>query len=279
MGRQLSVIVPAYNEAERIYLNLAETARALQELGLDSEIIAVDDGSTDSTFAELQRAEREIPQVRAIGYRFNAGKGSALLSGLKFATGELVAFCDCDLDIHPSQLKSFLVMQREFDADVVNGSKRHPASQVHYSAQRRLLSAGYYFLVRLLFRLPVRDTQTGLKLFKRSVLEDVARRVLVKRFAFDLELLAVAYHLGYRRIFEVPVVVHNRRYLGRIRFRDALVVWLDTLAVFYRLYLRRYYHRVGRAAQAPSALAPGASNGLPLPLEDQGLSHYQKADS
>ena len=97
-------------------------------------------------------------------------------------------------------------------------------------------------LVRALFGLPVRDTQTGIKLFKRAVLERVLPRILVKRFAFDLELLANAHHFGYR-IVEAPVTLNFRRVCSRLRISAVWNVFLDTLAIFYRMRILHYYDR------------------------------------
>jgi hypothetical protein len=100
-------------------------------------------------------------------------------------------------------------------------------------------------LVRSLFGLPVRDTQTGIKLFKREVLERVLPRVLVKRFAFDLELLANVHHFGYR-IVEAPVVVNFNRVCSRLHLPAVWNVFVDTLAIFYRMRILRYYDRPER---------------------------------
>jgi hypothetical protein len=99
----------------------------------------------------------------------------------------------------------------------------------------------------MMFRLPIHDTQTGLKLFKREVLEKVFPRMLVKKFAFDLELLVLAHKNGYS-IAEAPVVVDFRPNINRkmrrwIRLTDIITTWWDTMAIFYRLYILRYYDR------------------------------------
>jgi hypothetical protein len=93
----------------------------------------------------------------------------------------------------------------------------------------------------------VRDTQTGIKLFKRAVLEDVLPRILVKRFAFDLELLANVHHFGYR-IVEAPVTLNFKRVCSRLRLPAVWNVFVDTLAIFYRMRILRYYDRPERGA-------------------------------
>lgn len=124
------------------------------------------------------------------------------------------------------------------------GSKLHPRSSIEYPPARRVLSLGYYVLVRVLFRLPVRDTQTGLKLYRREVLLRVAPRLVVKRFAHDLEMLVNAHRLGFA-IADAPVIVTRQRPYPRIGPRDILLVALDTAAIWYRSYVTRWYDRVG----------------------------------
>ena len=174
----------------------------------------------------------------------NAGKGWALVRGAQLARGELVLFMDADLDVHPRQLAILHDALVSDGADVVIGSKLHRGSRIAYPWRRRILSLGYYVLVRALFRLPVHDTQTGLKLYRREVLELVVPRLLVKRFAHDLEALVNAHRLGFR-IVEVPVVVTQERPFPRVGLRDALLIAWDTAAIFYRTYVLRYYDRVG----------------------------------
>jgi hypothetical protein len=126
--------------------------------------------------------------------------------------------------------------------DAVIGSKRHPQSEVAYPRFRRLQSAIYQVVVRLLFNLKIRDTQTGLKLFRRQVLEDTVPLLAIKKFAFDLELLVVAHQLGYRNICEAPIRL-NYEFNSTVNLRAAYRVLWDTAAIFYRLRILRYYQR------------------------------------
>lgn len=256
----ISVVIPAYNEAERIAHCLRETHRTMTELGADFELIVVDDGSYDGTLSVAQLAAGDLGEVRVIGYPENLGKGYALVEGAMEARGDLILFVDADLDVHPRQLGLLYGVLIGLDADVVIGSKLHPSSTIEYPLKRRILSTGYYLLVWLLFRLPVRDTQTGLKLYKAETLRRVAGRLLVKRFAFDLEALANVHRVG-GRIAEAPVVVTRERPFPRVGGGDALQVAWDTLAIWYRMYIRRWYDRVGveadrRAAAGEVAQAP-----------------------
>jgi glycosyltransferase involved in cell wall biosynthesis len=248
----ISVVIPVYNEEERIERCLGETHTAMDELGATFEIILVDDGSDDETLALAHRAAAGYGNVRVVGYPENLGKGFALIEGAREAHGDLILFVDADLEVHPRQLGLLYAALIGLDADVVIGSKMHRSSTIDYPLKRRILSVGYYVLVRTLFRLPVRDTQTGLKLYKAEVLRRVAGRLLVKRFAFDLEALANANRLGYR-IAEAPVVVTRERPFPRVGGHDAFSVAWDTAAIWYRMYLRRFYDKIGPAADAKAA--------------------------
>jgi glycosyltransferase involved in cell wall biosynthesis len=243
----LSILMPAYNEANSIAENVCETVETMHAMGMDFEIIVIDDGSLDGTDAAASNALRAWPDhVRVVRCNRNEGKGNALICGALYSKGEYVAFLDADMDLHPEQLASFFDIMNAAKADAVIGSKFHPQSQVDYPRLRRIYSFLYYVLVRALFGLPVRDTQTGIKLFKRPVLEHVLPRILVKRFAFDLELLANVHHFGYR-IVEAPVAVNFKRVCSRLRLPAVWNVFLDTLAIFYRMRILRYYDRSERA--------------------------------
>ncbi|MEI8175728.1 MAG: glycosyltransferase family 2 protein [Candidatus Omnitrophota bacterium] len=239
----ISIIMPAYNEGKDIFRNIRETTATFDEFGCDYEIIVVDDGSRDETYAQLQRAAREMKRVSILKNMENFGKGRALKKGFRQAKGSFIVFLDSDMDLHPAQIQTFFDIMRLDEADVVIGSKRHPNSRLNYPWHRRIVSGVYFFFVKILFGLPIRDTQTGLKLFKRSVLEKVFPKILVKKFAYDLELLVLAHHFGYK-VTEAPVVMtFQRGTWKRIGIRSIFDTWVDTLAVWYRMYILRYYDK------------------------------------
>ena len=157
--------------------------------------------------------------------------------------GRWISYIDADLDLDPSSIPDFLELARREELDFVIGSKRHPGSLVHYPRSRRVGSWLYQKLVRILFHLDVRDTQVGLKVFRREVAETVLPLLLVKQFAFDLEFLAVARDLGYRKIREQPVTLQYRFTGSGVRSPAVLLALVDTAAIFYRLRILRYYQR------------------------------------
>lgn len=239
---KVSILMPVYNEGDKIAKNIEETVRTFDEFGCKYEIIVIDDGSTDNSLEIISTAATMHPNTIIKRSRINYGKGRALKIGFRAATGDYVVFLDSDMELHPGQLQTFFDIMRLDDADVVIGSKRHPNSKLNYPLQRRIISSVYFFLIKILFGLPVKDTQTGLKLFKYEVLEKVFPRILVKQFAYDLEILANAHHLGYK-IAEAPIVLDYKRRMGNIGLGVIYTTWINTLAVWYRMYILRYYDR------------------------------------
>lgn len=241
---RLSIIMPAFNEGAKIYDNLLETISCLETLDVSFEIILVDDGSSDNTLAEAQRAAQKDSRIIVTANYHNLGKGWALKTGFKRVKGEVVAFLDADLDIHPGQMGILLEKLNSDQCDVVIGSKFHPDSRLEYPWSRRFFSLCYFLFIKLLFGLPLKDTQTGIKLFKKKVLDRVFPHVLVKMFAFDIEILSIAHHGGFK-IDEVPVIIQFKRgpIWGRISFWDIVHIFIDTLAVYYRLNILNYYDR------------------------------------
>src|ERR1019366_2503290 len=142
--------------------------------------------------------------------------------------------------------------------DIIFGSKRHPRSQVIYPPLRRIYSWGYQQLNRALFHLPVRDTQTGVKVVRRDVLAAVLPRMVEKRFAFDLELFVVARQQGFRNFVEVPVSI-GERFSSTVSLRSVRNMLLDTLAIFYRLRVLHFYERDIRGKSEESLLTRPAT--------------------
>ena len=240
----LSVVVPVFNQASSIVGNLGvirERVLATLRDGETMEIVVVSDGSIDATEAAL--VAQGHGSFRVFHYDRNLGKGYAVKLGALEATGDWVGFVDADLDLDPSALGIYLHSAQEHHLDFAIGSKRHPDSQVHYPPARVVTSWLFQQLVRVLFRLHVRDTQVGLKLFNRAVAEQVLPLLLVKRYAFDIELLAVARAFGFDRVEEMPVRLDYRFAGSGVTSRAVIRALVDTAAIFYRLRILRYYQR------------------------------------
>ncbi|HYZ93727.1 MAG TPA: glycosyltransferase, partial [Actinomycetota bacterium] len=253
-GPLISVVTPVYNGAGFIAENVEIIRSEFARSGVSYELIVVSDGSVDDT------AERALaaghPEVRVLHYDRNVGKGYAVKLGLLAARGQYVGFIDSDLDLHPAELPAFLDAMERDALDAAIGSKRHPRSQVDYPTRRRVYSWLYQQLIRVLFDLDVRDTQVGIKLFRRELVDAVVPHLLVKRYAFDLELLAVANASGFRRIGELPVRLDYRFSESGLDVLAVAQALVDTAAIFYRLRILQYYRRRRRIVGERRAATP-----------------------
>lgn len=241
----VSVIIPVYRGERTIEQDIKNIDAALCQLGMPYEIIVVADGMEDGTYNKAKKfAKKRTSKISLVGYVHNKGKGYAVRYGMARSKGDVIAFIDAGSDILPEGLAMLLAHFRWYNADIIVGSKRHPVSKVNYPLFRKILSLGYQMLIKLLFGLSIQDTQVGMKLYRRNVLEDVLPRLLVKRFAFDIEILAVARHLGYEKIYEAPIELDFSGVSTITSFALWKTLWnmlWDTLAIFYRLQILHYY--------------------------------------
>jgi glycosyltransferase involved in cell wall biosynthesis len=229
----LSVVMPLYNEGARIGANVDQTMSVLRMLG-PFEMILVNDGSSDNSGEEIGRLSQKFPDEVFVLELSRSGKGEALRRGAQIARGEFVVFIDADLDLPPEQILFFVAIQRVKKADAVIGSKMHPDSTIDYPLIRRIYSLGYFCLVKLLFGLPVRDTQTGLKLVRRDLLLRALEKTESRGFTLDLELLVRLVQLGAVMV-EAPVVVRHSMKFGGIGLPVVWQIFRDTWQTWRRV--------------------------------------------
>lgn len=252
---QLSVVVPFYNPGNGLVSTTTSIVRTLEARKLHFEVIAVDDGSTDGSAQALSDAFAGDDRLTVMRLPRNEGKGHALRQGFTISRGELVGFCDGDGDIDPCSWHPLLGAMAMYDPDIVVGSKRHPDSVLEATRLRRLVSAGYQFFVRRLFRLPVTDTQVGIKLFKRRALFDVLPDAVENGFVLDLELVTLARQRRCR-IIEAPVVL-ARTGSSTIRMRHVVRMIQQTVA------LRRRTRPAPPAPVIPASVVAALDPGSP----------------
>jgi glycosyltransferase involved in cell wall biosynthesis len=234
---ELSFVLPAYNEEESIVGCLDSLDRIVKDVGARYEIVVVDDGSADKTALRAVNYASQNGHVRVVTYSQNVGKGYAERRGFLESKGKAVVFVDSDLEVDLDKVASY-VMALE-GGDIVIASKWHPDSVVEMPFVRRMLGVGFHVLVRLLTGVKFRDTQAGLKALRRSAFVDIIPRLAVKRFAFDVELLALADLYGLR-VVEMPV---NIRMRSLFSLREVWRMFLDLLGIAYRLRVVRWYQR------------------------------------
>lgn len=241
----LSIVIPAYKQEKTIKKDIENIYEVMSNTRWDFEIVVVVDGFLDKTYQNAKKFTKR--NVRVYGYEKNNGKGYAIRYGMARAKGDVISFIDAGMEINPNGISLLLEHMEWYKADIIVGSKRHPASKVAYPFLRKVYSLGYYFLIKTLFGLKIKDTQAGLKVYRREVLENVLPRLVVKQYAFDIEILAVAHYLGYKRIYEAPVEI-NFDFSSGSRFKKFLFMdpfiqsmLVDTVAIFYRMHFLKYY--------------------------------------
>ena len=233
----LSIVLPAYNEEANVESAVEEVSDVARRLGLDHEIILVNDGSADRTGEVARQAAQRIPNLRVVEHYPNRGYGGSLKAGFAAATKDLIAFVPADRQFVFSEIERFL--ERIGEADIVCGYRADRKDHL----MRKLNALGWNTLVRLLFGRLCRDIDCGFKLFRRAVLDHVT---LVSDGAMiDTEFLAGARARGFR-IAEVPVT-HLPRVAGQATGAN--------LAVIVRAFrdLARFRRRLSRELREEAA--------------------------
>ena len=239
--KTVSLIVPAYKQQQSIVNNLKQLLKVLASIRYDYEVIVVVDGNADKTAQTIKQAA--LKKVKCFQYEHNRGKFYAIRLGMSKSQGEIVMFIDAGMEIDPNGISLLLEHLEWYQADIIVGSKRHPASKVIYPLKRKILSYGYYYLVRLLFNLKVKDTQAGIKVFRKDVLGKILPKLKENKFCGDLEMLVVAKHCGYQRIFEAPINLTYSPDLFSSAIKPQAIwdIFLDTLVIWYRTYIQHAY--------------------------------------
>jgi len=236
---KVSIVVPAFNEASRIRESLEKIEHYLDGRSFQSEVIVVDDGSTDDTAAICENTK--FRNLRVLRNPRNQGKGFSVRNGVLAATGEYVLFTDADLSAPIDELDKLMAAALNENADVVIGSRGidNKLIEIHQSAMRENGGRFFNVMVRTILGLNIRDTQCGFKLFKRSRVEPAFRKQTTSGFGFDPELLFVMSRLGLK-ILEIPVRWSHVEG-SKIRFfSDGLRMFMDLLRIRWNNLVRKY---------------------------------------
>jgi glycosyltransferase involved in cell wall biosynthesis len=248
----LSIIIPAYNEAERLPPTLARFARFLATQRLRSEIIVVDDGSRDDTCGVVERAIAAMPYVRLVRQWPNRGKGAAVRAGMLAARGQIRVMCDADCSMPPEQLPRLLAPIVGCEAQIAIGSRYAVGARavVRQPAYRVLWSRLCNQVIQRSLVPGVRDTQCGFKAFTAEAASELFGRATIDGWAFDLEILAVARRRGLA-IAEVGVEWVDDR---RSRVSPLVDLWkvIREALVIRRNLKRGVYNRLPRTLPSPA---------------------------
>lgn len=240
LRKEISVVVPCFNEGKTIYKNIKKIQDYLGSRFSEFEIIAVNDGSLDNTLAELERGQKEGP-IRIINNPSNAGKGKAVKDGVTASQKEIVMFLDADLGIPIEQLDSFLE-KIDQGADMAIASRFVPGMKVLVPVlwYRRMMEKIFRILRMIIINnYSIQDTQCGFKVFRREVAQNVFPRLTVNRFAFDAEVIYIALQKGYK-ITEVPVILENPAQSSVRLIFDPLNMISDLLRMRWNAFRGRY---------------------------------------
>lgn len=223
----LSVVIPLFNEDKRLPINLDKIITFLKDKKIKSEIILVDDGSSDKTWSILEDYKNRHNNIFLYRHEKNKGKGAAVRTGMLKSRGKLVLMTDCDLSTPMEELENLMSYIDKFD--IVIGSRRLKENKLGRmpARYRTFLGDIYYELLRLILLPSVKDTNCGFKLFSRKVIKPVFLRQLINRWGYDAEVLFIAHKLGFS-IKEIPV--RWTHYAGsKVRVTDAVVKTLAEL--------------------------------------------------
>jgi len=159
------------------------------------------------------------------------------------ATGDYIGYIDAGVDLNPFVIKEMIkTIIDNKDTHIVVGSKKHKDSTLVYPFKRKLMTLGYALVTRFFTGISYNDTQVGAKMYTRELVNKVLPRLLIKEFAFEIEMLAVAHRLGYTKHIDVPVHIDlTIDFPSSVTLRHIRNMFWDTAAVSYRLYLKRYY--------------------------------------
>ncbi len=203
----ISIVVPAYNEEDRIEPFLDDLFESCKDL--NREIIFVNDGSTDNTLKIIKDVSKGKKKTEIISYKKNKGKGAAVRKGVLASNGDKIVFIDADGSIHPRQIKKMGELLDNYE--VVVGSRAHKKSDVTQPGLRKLTGICFNTYANILFNIRVDDTLCGFKGFKADVGKNLFGKLKSSGWTFDVELFYLIRKKGYS-MYEMPIKwVHKEK--------------------------------------------------------------------
>jgi len=236
---ELSIVIPSFNEEKRLPATLERIASYIGASGRRTEVIVVDDGSTDHTAEAAESFRGRIAELRVISNGQNRGKGYSVRNGSLEARGEIVLFTDADLSAPIEEADKLLGKMNEFDVAIGSRAMNRGLIEVHESKFREFAGIVFNRIVRLILRLPFVDTQCGFKAFRREKCRIIFEQQTIERFGFDPELLYLARHHGLKTV-EVAVRWAHSPATKVSMLRDSVQMFLDVLIIRWNALRGRY---------------------------------------
>jgi glycosyltransferase involved in cell wall biosynthesis len=239
---ELTIIIPSYNEEARLPATLDRIATYIASSRRETEVLVVDDGSSDATAAVAEAARKRIPRLQIIANGVNRGKGFSVRHGMQKAIGRVVLFTDADLSAPIEEADKLLAAVENNDVAIGSRAMDRSLISIHQSPFREFAGIVFNSVVRVILRLPFVDTQCGFKAFRREPCQIIFEQQRIERFGFDPELLYLARHHGLRAV-EIPVRWAHSPATKVSMQRDSLQMFLDVFLIRWNSLLGRYPRR------------------------------------
>jgi glycosyltransferase involved in cell wall biosynthesis len=236
---ELSIVIPSFNEELRLPITLAEISAYIRASKRETEVIVVDDGSTDRTADVAKSFRGEIQRLRVVANNKNRGKGYSVRHGMMEARGRIVLFTDADLSAPIDETDKLIAALADHDVAIGSRALNRSLISVHQSVFREYAGIIFNFIVRAILRLPFVDTQCGFKAFRRECCRIIFQQQRIERFGFDPELLYLARHHGLRAV-EIPVRWAHSPATKVSMLRDSLQMFLDVFIIRWNALSGRY---------------------------------------
>ena len=234
----VSVVLPAYNEADKLEGAVTKISQALKETGYRYEIVIAEDGSTDGTAERAEELAQKFPYVKHIHREKRLGRGTALNNAFRQCKGEVLVYMDLDLATDLKSLKPLVEAITVEGYDLSTGSRMLPESKVERTFSRSISSKSYNFLVRHTLGSKVKDHQCGFKAFKRKPLMQLLGEVEATHWFWDTEIIVRAYRHGYR-VEEIPVEWKSGKHTKVNLFKDSSSMFWQVMKLWWKLKIKR----------------------------------------
>jgi len=247
---ELSIVIPSFNEELRLPVTLADISAYIRASKRETELIVVDDGSTDRTADVANSFRGEIQGLLVIANKKNRGKGYSVRHGMLEARGRIVLFTDADLSAPIDEADKLIAALADHDVAIGSRALNRSLISVHQSVFREYAGIIFNFIVRAILRLPFVDTQCGFKAFRRDRCRVIFQQQRIERFGFDPELLYLARHHGLSAA-EIPVRwAHSPA--------TKVSMWRDSIQMFLDVFIIRWNALTGRYPRSESSMASAA---------------------
>jgi len=244
---ELSIVIPSFNEELRLPVTLAQVSAYIRASKRETEVIVVDDGSTDRTADVANSFRGEIQRLRVVANKKNRGKGYSVRHGMLEARGRVVLFTDADLSAPIDETDKLLAALADHDVAIGSRALNRSLISVRQSVFRESAGIIFNFIVRAILRLPFVDTQCGFKAFRRERCRVIFQQQRIERFGFDPELLYLARHHGLSAA-EIPVRwAHSPA--------TKVSMWRDSIQMFLDVFIIRWNALTGRYGRSESSMA------------------------